>query len=183
MPADSFSSPYVVESLTASEAMSAVPVLSELLIEAVNEGAALTFNAPLSSEKAVAFWQTVIADLAQGERILLVARTRETQEIVGTVQVVRTRYENQRHRGEIAKLLVYQSARRRGIAAQLMRAAETAASAAGLIILMLDTQAGSNSERLYERLGWIKVGLIPNYAYDLHGLTGAVLFYKPLETA
>ena len=29
---------------------------------------------------------------------------------------------------------------------------------------MLDTVTGDDGERLYERLGWIRVGVIPDYA-------------------
>ena len=71
---------------------------------------------------------------------------------------------NQPHRGEIAKLLVCRSARRRGIAERLMERAEVEALAEGKTLLVLDTVTGDEAERLYERLGRTRVGVIPGYA-------------------
>jgi hypothetical protein len=45
-----------------------------------------------------------------------------------------------------------------------MRAAEAAALAAGKTVLVLDTVTSSEAERLYERLGWTRVGVVPDYA-------------------
>jgi hypothetical protein len=45
-----------------------------------------------------------------------------------------------------------------------MRRAEEVARAAGKTLLVLDTVSGSDAERLYHRLGWVRVGEIPGYA-------------------
>ena len=97
-----------------------------------------------------------------GSRLLLAAFV--NGELVGTVQVVVALPPNQPHRAEIAKLLVHRSARRRGIAQRLMEQAEAEARAEGKTLLVLDTVTGDNAERLYERLGWRRVGVIPGYA-------------------
>ena len=116
-----------------------------------------------------------------GERIVLVAEEQGTGEVVGTVQVVLAAPENQPHRGEISKMLVHRGARRRGVAEALMRAAETAALEAGKTLLVLDT-ASDSAERLYERLGWQRVGVIPDYALWPHGgLVDTIVFYKDLS--
>jgi GNAT superfamily N-acetyltransferase len=83
---------------------------------------------------------------------------------VGTAQVVFAPHPNQPHRADVARVLVRRSARRRGIAARLMEAAEREARAEGKTLLVLDAVTGGEAERLYERLGWVKVGVIPNYA-------------------
>ena len=85
-------------------------------------------------------------------------------ELVGTVQVVDAGPPNQPHRADVAKLLVHRSARRRGIARLLMERAEREARAEGKTLLVLDTVTGDDAERLYGRLGWTRVGVIPNYA-------------------
>jgi ribosomal protein S18 acetylase RimI-like enzyme len=84
--------------------------------------------------------------------------------LVGTVQVIVALPPNQPHRGEIAKLLVHSSARRRGVAERLMGAAEAEARAEGKTLLVLDAVTGDDAARLYARLGWTTVGVIPNYA-------------------
>jgi hypothetical protein len=43
-------------------------------------------------------------------------------------------------------------------------AAEEAARSSGKTLLVLDTVTGSDAERLYERLGWTRVGIVPRYA-------------------
>jgi ribosomal protein S18 acetylase RimI-like enzyme len=113
-------------------------------------------------------------------RIVLVAEEQDTGAVVGTVQVVLTAPENQPHRGEIAKMLVHRRARRRGLGEALMRAAEAAPLEAGKTLLVLDT-ASADAERLYHRLGWQRVGLIPRYAlWPEGGFVGTTIFYKDL---
>ena len=85
-------------------------------------------------------------------------------EVVGTVQVVFATPPNQPHRADVAKLLVHRGARRRGVAQRLMEDAEAEARAEGKTLLVLDTVTGDDAERLYARLGWTRVGVIPNYA-------------------
>ena len=100
--------------------------------------------------------------------------------VLGTVQVILAAPENQPHRGELAKLLVHRRARRRGVAESLMRAAEAAALDAGKTLLVLDTANGA-AERLYVRLGWQRVGVIPGYALGPSGgLVDTTVFYKEL---
>jgi GNAT superfamily N-acetyltransferase len=124
-----------------------------------------------------------VADgVAAGDRLLLVAEERAGGALLGTVQVVFAWPENQPHRADVAKMLVRRSARRRGVGALLMRAAEDAARAAGRTLLVLDTVAGSDAERLYARLGWTRVGVVPDYALMPDGRPcAATFFYKTLS--
>jgi hypothetical protein len=62
-----------------------------------------------------------------------------------------------------------------------MQAAESAALAAGRTLLVLDTVTGSDAERLYQRLGWSRVGVVPDYALWPDGrLCDTTFFYKRL---
>jgi hypothetical protein len=45
-----------------------------------------------------------------------------------------------------------------------MESVDEASRQAGKTLLVLDTVTGDPAERLYLRLGWNKVGVIPNYA-------------------
>jgi GNAT superfamily N-acetyltransferase len=88
---------------------------------------------------------------------------------------------NQPHRGEIAKLLVHRSARGRGVAQLLMEGAEAEARAEGRSLLVLDTVTGSAAERLYDRLGWTRVGVVPGFALYPDGRPcDATFFWKAL---
>ena len=154
--------------------------LAEVLIDCVVGGASVSFMLPLEPERAEAFWVSTLDSAARGERIVFVAEDRETGEVVGTVQLILAAPENQPHRGEIAKMLVHRRARRRGLGEALMRAAEAAALEEGKTLLVLDTSS-ADAERLYDRLGWQRVGVIPDYALWPHGgLVATTIFYKNL---
>jgi GNAT superfamily N-acetyltransferase len=157
--------------------------LAALLIDCVEGGASVSFMLPLTQERAQAFWQGVAQGVRGGKRALLVA-VDEHGAIVGTVQLVLDLPENQPHRADVAKMLVHRSARRQGLAERLMRAAEDAARDCGKTLLVLDTVTGGDAERLYTRLGWQRVGSIPDYAlWPQGGLCATTYFYRRVAAA
>ena len=100
--------------------------------------------------------------------------------IVGTVQLVLEQPENQPHRADLSKMLVHRRARRHGIGAALMVAAEHWARELVKSLLVLDTASG-DAERLYARLGWQSCGVIPGYALlPQGGLCDTHYFYRTL---
>lgn len=135
--------------------------LADVLVDCVEGGASVSFMQPLARDRALAFWRGVASDAAAGKRVLLVAE--DAQGVCGTVQLLLDMPENQPHRADVLKMLVHRRARRRGVGAALMQAAENAAREAGRTLLVLDT-ASADAERLYERLGWQSVGVVPDYA-------------------
>lgn len=176
--------PITLRILSPQEAMEQIGALSAVLIDCVEGGASVSFMAPLTRERADAFWKGVAEGVGAGDRILLVAEDRPGGQIVGTVQILLRQPENQPHRADIAKMLVHRRARNRGIGAALMRAAEDAARTAGKSVLVLDTVTGSDAERLYTRLGWLKTGVIPNYAlWPTGGFCDTTVFYKQIADA
>jgi GNAT superfamily N-acetyltransferase len=169
-----------IRRLDAAAARAALDDLAAVLVDCVAGGASISYMAPFSHEDARAVFEDVAAEVERGQRVLIAAS--EGGEVVGTVQVNLATPPNQPHRGDIAKLLVRGSARRRGIAAQLMEAAECEALAEGKTLLVLDTVTGDPAERLYERLGWTRVGVIPDYALYPDGrLCATTVFYKQLR--
>ena len=135
--------------------------------------------APFSHEQARGVFDLVAEEVEQGRRLLLAAFL--NGDVVGTVQVVLALPPNQPHRAEIAKLLVRRSARRRGIAELLMERAEAEARVEGKTLLVLDTVTGDPAERLYQRLGWTRVGVIPGYALYPDGRPcDTTVFWKAL---
>lgn len=155
--------------------------LADVLLDCVAGGASIGFMHPLPREKALAFWQNALASAARGERILLVAEDVDSGRVEGTVQVVLNLPENQPHRADVAKMQVHRRARGRGVGAALVQAAEAAARQAGKTLLVLDTVSGSDAERLYTRLGWIRCGEIPDYAlWPGGGLCSTTIFYRAL---
>lgn len=153
--------------------------LSHLLSACVETGASVSFMLPLTEAKAEAYWQTINTSLQQGERLVLIAET-ETGEIVGSVQIILSQPENQPHRADLSKMLVHPKARRQGIAAALLTAAEAGAEAQGKSLLVLDT-ANPEAERVYERGGWQRCGVVPDYAlWPTGGFCDTTFFYKKL---
>ena len=149
--------------------------LADVLIDCVDGGASVSFMHPLTRERALAFWRRVAAGAAAGDRAVLVAE--DDAGVCGTVQLVLDLPENQPHRADVAKMLVHRRARRRGLGAALMRAAEAAARDCGKTGLVLDAVTGGDAARLYERLGWVRAGEVPGYALFPDGRPCGTTFY------
>jgi GNAT superfamily N-acetyltransferase len=149
--------------------------LSDVLIDCVEGGASVSFLLPIARAKAETFWRNAAASVARGDRFVLAAED-TAGTIVGTVQVILAQPENQPHRGDLAKMLVHRRARRRGIGAALLEAAERRALSAGKTLLVLDTASG-DAERLYARQGWQRCGVIPNYALWPDGTPCATTYF------
>ena len=152
--------------------------LADVLIDVVEGGASVSFMHPFTRDKAIAFWRGVARGVEAGERVIVVAE--DELGICGTAQLILALPENQPHRADLAKMLVHRRARRRGIGAAVLHAAEDAARELGKTLLVLDT-ASQDAERLYERAGWIKVGVIPDYALMPDGaFCDTVVYYRRL---
>jgi GNAT superfamily N-acetyltransferase len=160
-----------------SEFADAIGDLATLLVEVVEDGASVGFMAGFSPDEAAAWWAATKAEVEGGRVALFVAR--EDGAIVGSVQLRLSPMPNQRHRADVAKLLVRPAWRRRGTARALMLALELLANDLGRNLLVLDTMQGSAAEQLYRSMGWVEVGPIPDYAAWPDGTLGpTVIYYK-----
>jgi GNAT superfamily N-acetyltransferase len=170
----------VIERLIPPVSGSDLRDLAHLLVDAVESGAAVSFLAPLTLERAEDWWREITSASPSGS-IFLVAR--DVDGIAGSVQLHPAWAPNQPHRADIAKLLVHSRCRRTGLGTRLMRTLEDAARHAGFSLLTLDAKRGGAAEQLYRRIGWLAVGTIPRYALDPDGATphGTVIFYKELN--
>ena len=167
-----------IDRLTRDASADDVSGLAQLLLDAVDSNAGISFMPGLTPAEAEAWWRSLFAS-APPRAIVLAAR--DAHGIVGTVQVQPSWAPNQPHRGDLAKLIVHRRGRGQGIAHALMAAAEREAAAEGLTLLVLDTCKGSAAERLYTSLGWVRVGEIPAFAFNPDGsMCDTVFFYKRL---
>lgn len=156
-----------------------INALSDVLADCVNAGASVGFMAPLAREHAERFWRKVAADVAAGDRAILVAE--DDRGVCGTVQLVLGLPDNQPHRADLCKMLVHTRARRRGLGAALMTEAERLARSRDRTLLVLDAVTDGDAARLYARLGWSRVGDIPGYALMPDGTPcGTTYFFKTL---
>jgi GNAT superfamily N-acetyltransferase len=172
---------HTIERLVPPVGDSDLQALARLLVDAVESGAAVSFVSPLTLERAEEWWRRTISS-ADARAVFLVAR--DTEGIVGTVQLHPAWAPNQPHRAEIAKLLVHRRGRQAGLGAALMHAIEDAARRDGFRLLTLDAKRGGAADRLYRRLGWTHAGTIPRFAVDPDGTPhDAVIFYKELTPA
>jgi GNAT superfamily N-acetyltransferase len=166
-----------VRLLGAEEARSLRPALAEILADCVAGGASISFMSPFTPEAAAEWWGSVIDAVGAGRIALLGAF--DDGHLVGSAQLGLEFPENQRHRAEVKKVIVHRRARGRGVATALMAALDAEARRRGRTLLTLDTATGSDAERLYERLGWSRVGIIPNQALWPDGRPcDATLFWK-----
>ena len=166
-----------IRRLAGTELDSHLDGLAAVLADCVAGGASVSYMAPFSHVDARAAFEVWAAEVEQRRRLLLAAFLDD--DVVGTVQVVFATPPNQPHRADVVKLLVHRAARRRGVAQLLMERAEEESRAEGKTLLVLDTVTGDDAERLYTRLGWTRVGVIPNYALYPDGRPcGTTVFWK-----
>jgi GNAT superfamily N-acetyltransferase len=168
-----------IRRLGSAEARSQVDALAAVLHDCVEGGASVGYLAPFSLADARKEYEAYVEDAELGRRVLLAAFSDGS--VVGTAQIVFAPHPNQPHRADVVRVLVRRSARRRGIARRLMERVESEALAEGKTLLVLDAVTGGDAERLYERLGWTKVGVIPDYALYPDGrFCSTTFFFKRL---
>lgn len=166
--------------LAPDEARRHLSALTEMLVQSVADGALVGFTWPLAVERAHAFWESAIQTVESGERLLIGALSESR--LVGTVQLYLSPEPNAPHRAEVYKLLVHRDFQRRGIGAALMAEVEHQARRHRRSLLLLDTVQGGSSERLYRRLNWQEVGVVPHHFNDPYGVPKAsVYFMKHLD--
>lgn len=168
----------IIRELTIAEYGAHVPRLAEILVDAVDAGAGVTFLWPLEKDVAEGFWRKTADSVKKGATIQFVAEDKNT--IAGTVLLQKAWAPNQPHRCEVAKLLVHRDFRRRGLGTLLMRALEDKARELDFTLITFDTVAHGSPEKFYRELGFICAGYIPDYAYGREGLHDTALFYKKL---
>jgi ribosomal protein S18 acetylase RimI-like enzyme len=166
-----------IRPLAASDGL--IDALAEILVETVANGGSVSFMHPLDPEAAREFWREALAEADAGRRVVLGAWL--GADLAGTVTLAPAWQDNQRHRGEIVKLMTRPAFRGRGVARGLMREAEQAAIVRGLTLLTLDTATDGGAAGLYEGAGFSLAGVIPDYALKpLGGLTGTAIYWKRL---
>lgn len=172
--------PVTIHLVTTPEFAAYTGSLAMLLRDAVDSGASVGFLPPLAATEEEEFWAGVKQSVAAGTTLLLVAE--EAGQLLGTVQLALATKPNGLHRAEVAKLLVHSRAQRRGIGRQLMLAVEELARQHQRSTLVLDTLQGAGSEQLYQQLGYVAVGAIPQFARVSSGaLEATVVYYKLLN--
>ncbi|MBU6298116.1 MAG: GNAT family N-acetyltransferase [Alphaproteobacteria bacterium] len=168
-----------IERLDAGAACRHQSALAEVLHDCVAGGASISFMWPFSREQAAHYWKSIVAAVREDRACLLGAF--DDDRLGGTVQLWLDGPCNQRHRGDVRKLLVHRAMRRRGMARRLMQALEAEARSRQLSLLTLDTATGSDGERLYRAMDWQSVGVIPRYALWPDGrFCDTTVFYKEL---
>jgi GNAT superfamily N-acetyltransferase len=168
-----------VRRLDAEAARDAIGHLANVLVDAVEGGDSVSFMTGFGDDDARAFYESLLPELERGTRVLLAAY--DDGVLVGTVQFVHAWPPNSQHRAEVAKLLVHRRARGKGVGRALMERLEEEARADGKTLLILDTVTERAADRLYERLGWTRLGAVPDYARDPDGsFCDATFFYKHL---
>ena len=169
-----------IRALSPDEYRAAIPDLSELVVDAVQAGASINFLATVTADEAARWWEARTSAVERG--IVTPFAAWDGERLVGSVLLMRSTNANSPHRAEIGKVIVHTSARRRGLASALMRAAEDRARADGRWMLVLDTVTDSAADALYRSLGWQVTGIVPDYALLPDGRPWpATFFWKDLR--
>ena len=161
------------------EARRRVAELAAVLVDCVEGGASVNFMAGYTQREAEGFFSRVAESVGAGGRALFAAFA--DGKLVGTAQLVTDVPPNQLHRADIAKMLVHRAARGCGLGKALLAACESEAKAQGKTLLTLDTMTHGRAEAMYSAAGFLKAGIIPNYAQFPDGSLGpTTFFYKAI---
>ena len=154
--------------------------LADLLMDAVESGAGVSFLWPLDRRDAQDYWRGLQPSIAQGRTLQFAAEC--GGEMAGTVLLQKAWPPNQPHRGEVAKLLVHRRFRRLGIGTMLMKVLVNKARDLGLTLLNFDAVAHGPAEQFYRGLGFTCAGYIPGYALSssTHKPEDTAIFYMQL---
>ena len=158
-----------------------IGALADVLIDCVDGGASVSFMHPLTRERATAFWRAVADGVAAGQRALLVAEDDQRRVRHGAADASISR-RTSRIAPTSRRCWCIAGRGGRGLGAALMKAAEATARDCGKTLLVLDAVTDGDAARLYERLGWMRVGDIPNYALlPQGGFCSTTVFYRRLD--
>jgi GNAT superfamily N-acetyltransferase len=155
--------------------------LVDLLQDAVQSGASVGFLAPLSTADARNYWLAALAEVARGDRVILLAS--DGGRVVGCAQLLLHSRNNLRHRAEVQKLLVQSQSQGKGLGRALLQAIEKVAQEKGRSLLLADARAEGPGEQLFLRAGYTKVGAIPRFQRGPDGhFDSTAIFYRNLES-
>ena len=154
--------------------------LADVHLDAIRSGSAMGFVEPVDPADLDRHWRDIAAELDGEDRVLVVARAEGR--LVGTAQLERSRARNARHRAEVQRVAVAGRARSRGVGRALMSALEEAARGRGITLLYLTTHDDVPAARFYERIGWTKLGVMPQYSARPDGsLSPGAFYYRVLD--
>lgn len=179
----------IIHLLTTEDIADHLPSLCSLLQDCVNPDpstSSIGFLAPLTEADAEEYWMSVGLKLGPAHHLFVLLdkeddddATHEAVVVLATVQLVTVLKATHRHRGEVAKLLVRPSARRRGLGKRMMDHVEKfAREEMEMRLLTLDTETLTPAKAFYDSIGWIEWGTCPDYAAFADGKLGSATFYR-----
>jgi GNAT superfamily N-acetyltransferase len=159
--------PVRIGAVSAEEAIGLIPELIELLRDSVRDGASVGFLHPLSHSVARQYWLSVLPEIRNGSRMLLVAVAPDR--LLGTVQLALPSFPSALHRAKVEKLLVDSSVQGQDFARMLMQQLHELARQHGRTLLLLGTRKGADLEAFSRELGYVEAGVIPGYTWGANG--------------
>lgn len=149
--------------------------------EAIRAGGGFGWVTPPGREIMERYWRGV---LIVPERILFIGRLDGV--IAGSAQLIRPARNNeaQSHACSLTTAFVASWARGNGVARRLVQAVEAEARTLGFRILNLDVRATQDAAiHLYERAGFTRWGMHPNYAWVDGRPVAGHYYYKDLTSS
>lgn len=154
--------------------------LVALLIDAVDNGAAIGFLPPLSEQEAVDYWQGINDEMQQNVRQIILVREHET--VVGAIQLELSAKANALHRTGVEKWMVRSDYQGQGLGKALIQGAEKVAASLNTELLTCDTRVGDLAESILTQQDWQKVGEVPKYSRTVMGTYyDCAIYYKSIE--
>ncbi|OUR68443.1 GNAT family N-acetyltransferase [Marinomonas sp. 42_23_T18] len=153
--------------------------LINLLCDCVDTGASVGFLPPMSELEARFYWTSVQEAVDANASLILIAK--EENVLLGSVQLSFSSKTNAQHRCEVEKLMVLSTARGTGVATMLLQGVENVAASWHKQLITLDTRTDDAAYHLYQKMGYIEAGVVPNFVKSASGnLENTSIFYKEI---
>ncbi|MCJ1442702.1 MAG: hypothetical protein MMC23_003199 [Stictis urceolatum] len=144
-----------------------------------------TFTLPLNPTALQTWWTARARDIDSGTRLLVLSTNADGNEVKGAALLSMPWSQTGPFRAVVEGLWVAPDARRRGLGRRLVETMEGEARVRGRGLVMPDGEAGGLVEMFWDRMGYTKMGVIPDRAIAPHDGTfrDMAIYHKDLRKA
>lgn len=136
--------------------------LIELYNSVIKNESILGYQSELTATEAEIVQQEIARSVESGGQELMFAKFQN--EVVGMVLLTPSKLPNCAHRVELSKGLISNEYRNKGILQKALLEIGCRAVSKGYTQIVLDVRAGTRSEKIWRKAGFIQYGLLEDYA-------------------
>ena len=134
----------------------------ELYNDVAKQESIIGYTSALNAGQATAIIKQLHEDLANKSKAIMLIKNEVS--IIGMALLGISSMPNCKHRAEISKGIIHSKYRHQGLLPLALLEIANYSQSIGVIQLELDVRAGTRSEEIWRKAGFIEYGRLPNYA-------------------